>query len=345
MRIVSLLASATEIVCALGAGDLLVGRSHECDNPAWVRSLPPCTSPAFDTTVSSGEIDAEVRRRLRTGEPLYHVHSDIIEALHPDLLIAQSHCEVCAVTPGDVERSGLGATRRLDLAAAAVVDIFDNIRRVGRTIDREDAAEELIAREQQRLEEIRSTAARYERKSVVVIEWTDPLFVMSNWGPELVEIANGKPLLGHKGQFSTAQPYEALLEADPEYIIVAPCGFDLQRTLREQAHLEQLPFWYDLRAVRHGQVVFADGNMLFNRSGMTIFRTAELIAEVLHGCTFGDQTEGIHWIRASQPLATSTRGPIDENSPLLEQWQGQRLGASPPPSKSGHRSTRPDHYL
>ena len=106
MRIVSLLASATEIVCALGAGEMLVGRSHECDNPDWVRSLPACSSPAFDIAVSSGEIDAEVRRRLRSGEPLYHIHGELIRELHADLLITQSHCEVCAVTPGDVERSG-----------------------------------------------------------------------------------------------------------------------------------------------------------------------------------------------------------------------------------------------
>src|ERR1700733_6383184 len=99
MRVVSLLASATEIVCALGAGEMLVGRSHECDNPDWVRRLPACSEPAFDISVSSGEIDAEVRRRLRSGEPLYHVHGDLITELHADVLITQSHCEVCAVTP------------------------------------------------------------------------------------------------------------------------------------------------------------------------------------------------------------------------------------------------------
>src|SRR4029077_16125448 len=103
MRVVSLLASATEIVCALGAGEMLVGRSHECDNPDWVRRLPACSEPAFDVSVSSREIDTEVRRRLRAGEPLYHVHGDLIRKLCPDLLITQAHCEVCAVTPGDVE--------------------------------------------------------------------------------------------------------------------------------------------------------------------------------------------------------------------------------------------------
>jgi len=301
MRIVSLLASATEIVCALGAGNLLVGRSHECDNPAWVSSLPPCSSPAFDTSMSSGEIDAEVRRRLRTGEPLYNIHSDIIEALHPDLLIAQSHCEVCAVTPADVDRSDLGAIQRLDLVAATVPDIFDNILRVARAIDRQQQGVELVARERQRLDRIRERAAQYPRKTVVVIEWTDPLFVMSNWGPELVEIANGEHLLGRMGEFSTALSAERLRDADPEVIIVAPCGFGLQRALREQEFLERHPWWHQLRAVRTGNLIFADGNMLFNRSGMTVFRTAELIAEVLHGITFGDKTEGVHWLRAHQP--------------------------------------------
>src|SRR5258708_5849804 len=106
VRIVSLLGGAREIVCALGAGEMLVGRSHECDNPKWVRRLPPCSAPAFDVSVSSGEIDTEVRRRLRSGEPLYHIYAELIRELRTDLLITQSHCEVCAVTPGDIERSG-----------------------------------------------------------------------------------------------------------------------------------------------------------------------------------------------------------------------------------------------
>ena len=129
MRVVSLLASATEIVCALGAGDMLVGRSHECDNPSWVRRLPACSSPAFDVSISSSEIDVEVRRRLRAAEPLYHVHAELIHELHPDLLITQAHCEVCAVTPGDVERSGAGesATRQVALSASCLEEIFDGI--------------------------------------------------------------------------------------------------------------------------------------------------------------------------------------------------------------------------
>src|SRR5438309_6183665 len=129
MRIVSLLASGTEIVCGLGAGANLVGRSHECDNPEWVRGLPICTRPAFDVEVSSGEIDAEVRRRLKAGEPLYHVDTDLIQELKPDLLITQAHCEICAVTPGDVERAGCDvlAQQVLALTAGCVGGIYDGV--------------------------------------------------------------------------------------------------------------------------------------------------------------------------------------------------------------------------
>src|ERR1700676_2713694 len=125
VRVVSLLAGATEMVCALGAGETLVGRSHECDNPSWVRRLPQCSQPAFDISTASGEIDAEVRRRLRAGEPLYHIDTELIRDLQPDLVITQSHCDVCAVTPADLERGGCAiAARQLSLSAATIEEIF-----------------------------------------------------------------------------------------------------------------------------------------------------------------------------------------------------------------------------
>ena len=128
-----------------------------------------------------------------------------------------------------------------------------------------------------------------------MLEWTDPLFAMGNWGPELVEIANGELLIGKKGEYSTTMPGERLLEADPEFLIVAPCGFNLERALQEKVVLEQYPWWGGLRAVRNGKVAFADGNLFFNRSGMTVARTAEIIAEILHGVTFGEPARGRHW--------------------------------------------------
>ena len=129
---------------------------------------------------------------------------------------------------------------------------------------------------------------------------------MGNWGPELVEIANGELLLGHKGEYSTAIPAEQLREVDPEYLIVAPCGFSLERSLGERTILERYPWWHELRAVQNANVAFADGNLFFNRSGMTVSRTAEIIAEILHGISFGDKTEGTHWRWSEAKVAQSS---------------------------------------
>lgn len=297
MRVVSLLASATEIVCALGAGDTLVGRSHECDNPEWVRSLPSCSEPAFDVSVSSREIDAEVNRRIRSGEPLYRVHSELIRSLAPDLVIAQSHCEVCAVTPGDIANRGcdIGAARVEAVSAGSLGGIFESILQIARALGCDTRGHEVVGRERQRLEIVRRNTAGRSRPTIVMLEWADPVFAMGNWGPELVELANGELLLGSKGQHSRAIPGEQVASADPEYLIVAPCGFPLDRAVREQRVLECYPWWDSLRAVREGKVAFADGNLFFNRSGMTISQTAEIIAEILHGVTFGTPTEGVHW--------------------------------------------------
>jgi iron complex transport system substrate-binding protein len=297
MRVVSLLASATEIVCALNEGSSLVGRSHECDNPPWVRSLPACSEPAFDISVSSRQIDAEVNRRIRSGEPLYRIHSSLIRSLAPDLVIAQSHCEVCAVTPGDVEQSGceipFGAV--LGLSAGSVDGVFDSIREIARALGKEAAASALIDCERRRLQAVRARTSGQRRPSVVMLEWADPVFAMGNWGPELVETANGDLLLGNRNQHSSAIPGEQVLEADPEYLIVAPCGFNLERACRELPVLEAQPWWTHLRAVQTGRVAFADGNLFFNRSGMTISRTAEILAEILHGEISGTPTAGVHW--------------------------------------------------
>ena len=299
MRIVSLLASATEIVCALGAGESLVGRSHECDNPEWVRSLPPCSEPAFDISGASREIDREVNRRIRAHEPLYRIHTDLIRQLAPDLVIAQEHCEVCAVTPADMERSGCEtpAGRVLALTAGSLDGIFDSVLQIARALGRESEGREVVSRERARLEAVRARTAGRRRPSVVMLEWADPIFAMGNWGPELVEIANGELLLGSKGQHSSAIPGEWVAAADPEYLIVAPCGFSFERALREQEVLEAYPWWNSLSAVRAGKVAFADGNLFFNRSGMTISQSAEILAEFLHHVPFGTPTEGKYWRR------------------------------------------------
>lgn len=273
---------------------MLVGRSHECDSPEWVRLLPACSEPAFDIAVSSGAIDAEVRRRIAAGEDLYRVHGDLIRELRPDLVIAQAHCEVCAVTPADVSRSG-ACLPTLALSASSVEGIFESIGQVGARLGLDGRAAEVVAQERGRLQAVRETTATLRRPTVVMLEWTDPLFAMGNWGPELVEAANGELLIGKKGEYSTSMAGERLVEADPEILIIAPCGFDLERTMRERSVLERNAWWRGLRAVRDGKVAFADGNLFFNRSGMTIARTAEIIAEILHGVTFGAPARGVYW--------------------------------------------------
>jgi len=297
MRIISLLASGTEIVCALGAGKFLVGRSHECDNPEWVRSLPACTRPAFDVGVSSGAIDAEVRRRLKTGEPLYRVDADLIRRLRPDLLITQAHCEVCAVTPGDVDRAGCDVivNQVVALTAGSLQGIFDGIADVARAMNRSEAGRDLIGTMRRRMDAVNDAVKDRPAPTVVVLEWTDPIFAMGNWGPELVEAANGRVLLGEKGRHSCAIPWDSVREADPDYLVIAPCGFDLERTRREIPLLESLPGWADLRAVRSGRAVLADGNRYFNRSGTTVVETVEILAEILHGHPNQSMWKGRAW--------------------------------------------------
>jgi iron complex transport system substrate-binding protein len=294
LRIVSLLASATEIVCALGADEMLVGRSHECDNPDWVRALPPCSEPAFDVTGSSASIDAEVRRRIAAGEELYRIDGEKIEALQPDLIIAQTHCDVCAVTPEGVEKAG-GTAPVLRLSAFTVQDIFESIGQVAARLGLSDRGAQVVQAERGRLNAVRQKTTGFRRPSVAMLEWTDPLFAMGNWGPELLETAGGNLKIGEKGAYSTTLQPEILTAADPEFLIIAPCGFTLARAMEERAILAKNSWWRGLRAVREGKVAFADGNRFFNRSGMTITHTAEIIAEILHGVTFGEPAKGVYY--------------------------------------------------
>jgi iron complex transport system substrate-binding protein len=299
MRIVSLLSSGTEIVCGLGAGKELVGRSHECDNPDWVKRLPVCSRPAFNVEMSSREIDFEVRRRMKENEPLYYVDAELITRLKSDLLITQEHCEVCAVTPTDVARTGCEGLAKevLALSAGSVHGIYDGILAVGKAIDRVAAAEDLVAEIQQKIDNVRWAVRRKPAPTLVVLEWTDPVFPTGNWGPELVDAANGKLLLGEKGEHSHAISWADVRQANPDYLIVAPCGYNLSRSIREIPILEALPGWFELSAVKNGRVAFADGNKFFNRSGTTIADTVEIIAEIVHGCRFKQGWEGSAWQR------------------------------------------------
>ncbi len=296
-RVVSLLASATEIICALGMGECLVARSHECDWPEWVRRLPTVSAPAFDISGSSAEIDLEVRRRVESGEPLYRIDAAEIDALGAEILFAQEHCEVCAVTPGDVARAGCSTpgAQVMALTAGTLEGIFCGMERVAEALGVPERGQALVVAERERLRHVTERCAGRAAPTVVVLEWADPVFAMGNWGPELVEAARGQLLLGSKGVHSQAIPWECVREADPEVLVVAPCGYDLERAERELPLLTAREGWSELRAVRSGRVAFADGNRYFNRSGMTVVETAEILAEMLHGVVAREQTEGWHW--------------------------------------------------
>ena len=204
--------------------------------------------------MSSGQIDSEVRRRLKAGEPLYDVDTERINSLKPDLLITQEHCEVCAVTPADVKRAGCVVARQvLALRAGDVHGILDGIFSIGRALGREPDAANLVDAMKSRISAVSSAVKHCRAPSLVALEWTDPAFAMGNWGPELVEAANGRLLLGEKGEFSKAIDWQSVRDADPEWLVIAPCGFDLERTMREVPTLEALPGWSDLRgAPREG---------------------------------------------------------------------------------------------
>jgi len=303
MRIVSLLASGTELCCALGAGDRLVGRSHECDHPAWVKALPAVSEPTFDITGSSAEIDRRVRERLHAGAPLYRVDEEALARLAPDVLITQTHCEVCAVTPGDLAHAGAGAAPRLErrqvvaLSAGTLDGILDGFRGVARVLDLVDAGERLIGELQERVRAVERAVAGRPRPSVVCLEWIDPIFCMGNWGPELVARAGGDNRLGVSGAHSTTGTWDEVRRADPEVLVIAPCGFDIERTAREMPALTAQPGWSDLRAVRAGRVYLADGNLYFNRSGPSVFDSVRILAEILHAGALEPMFEGRGWRR------------------------------------------------
>lgn len=300
MRIVSLLASGTELVCALGAGEQLVGRSHECDHPSWVTRLPALSHPTFDVSGSSAEIDRLVREKLRAGLPLYQIDEARLEALQPDVVITQTHCQVCAVSPATpgCERK-LARQNAVALQTGSLEGILKAFLEVAAVLGRPAEGERLVAEARAHMQRWQEITARFPRPrpQVVCLEWIAPPFALGNWGPELVRLAGGDSLLGADGGHSSAIGWEAVRAADPQVLIIAPCGFGLARTAGEMPVLEAMPGWSALRAVRDRRVYIADGNFYFNRSGPGVFQTIDLLAEMLHPGRVSPRHENQAWRR------------------------------------------------
>ncbi len=299
-RIISLIASATEIVCALGYEDHLVGRSHECDYPPSVTRLPVCTAPKFITTGTSHEIDQRVKQILADALSVYRVHADKLKDLRPDVIITQSQCEVCAVSLRDVEQAVCGwldsRPQLVSLEPRALSDMWADIRRVARALGNPERGVELVSRLELRMSTISEKAGSLsERPTVACVEWIEPLMAAGNWMPELVEMAGGVNLFGVGGKHSPWMTWEQLRQKDPDVIVVLPCGFDISRSREEMPFLTERPEWTNLRAVRDRRVCLTDGNQFFNRPGPRLAESLEILAEVLHPAVFHFGHEGSGW--------------------------------------------------
>ncbi len=307
-RILSLIASATEIVCALGHRQQLVGRSHECDFPPDVRRLPQATTPRFDVNASSGDIDAQVKALAAASPALdalgvYTVHEEMLRDLRPTHIVTQTHCEVCAVSRRDVEAAVARVTgyepRIVDLQPNTLADIWEDFQRVASALGSTQAGTRLVASLQERMAAIAAeTRGLPATPTVAALEWIDPLLAAGNWIPELIRMAGGRCLFGRVGEHAPWLSYEEFQAADPDVILLVLCGFDIARTRKDVPILAALPGWSSLRAVRSGRVYIADGNQYFNRPGPRLAESLEILAEMLYPSLFSFGHQGVAW----QPL-------------------------------------------
>ncbi len=301
-RVVSLIPSATEIVCALGFETDLVARSHECDYPEAVKRLPACTEPKLPLDGASYEIDARVKAIVQEGLSVYRVHGERLRALRPDVVVTQSQCEVCAVGLEDVVRAMAewveARPRLVSLAPNALADVWRDIAAVAEALGVPERGTALVERLRQRIGAIAAEAERLAgRPRVACVEWIDPLMAAGNWVPELVSMAGGESLFGKAGEHSPWMSWQELVESDPEVILFMPCGFDIERTRRDLPLLVERPEWSRLRAVVGSRTAIADGNQFFNRPGPRLGESLEILAEILHPEAFAFGHEGSGWVR------------------------------------------------
>jgi iron complex transport system substrate-binding protein len=301
-RIVSLIPSATEIVCALGFENSLVGRSHECDYPPSVQRLPVLTEPKLDLHGSSREIDGRVKAILQEATSVYRVHSELLNELRPDIIVTQAMCDVCAVSLSEVQR----VTRECLTTPAELVslepntldDVFADVERVAQALNAPERGLATAAELRERMNTVAARASALpDKPTVALVEWIDPLMAAGNWMPELVTMAGGTNLFGVAGRHSPWIEWDDLWASDPDRIVILPCGFDIVRARAEMPPLVQRPGWQTLRAVRTGQVYLTDGSQYFNRPGPRLAESLEIFAEIFHPDVFSFGHEGRGWVK------------------------------------------------
>jgi len=285
MRIVSLIPSGTEIVCALGYHEYLVGISHECDFPFKIRYLPVCTKPRLNVNASSLEIDKSVKSLLQNSLSIYAINENVLKELKPDLIITQSQCDVCAVSLADVElllKKKIGLDPKIiSLQPQKLSDIWEDINLIAKSLG---VAKKGLSLTNQIKDEIENLKFSHNSKSsptIACIEWINPLMFAGNWVPEMVEIAGGKNLFGSIGMHSDWSTYDMLFKNDPEKIILMPCGFNINKTIDEMGAMTNIPNWKNLKAVKTGNVFITDGNQYFNRPGPRILDSIKILIEIV----------------------------------------------------------------
>ena len=285
MKICSLLPSATEILFALGLGDQVVGVSHECDFPPEARAKPVLIKSRISHTESAAAIDRQVREFLARGESLYSVDFDALAAIEPDLIVTQDLCHVCAATPDDLATALTHLQRQpriVTLNPHSLADVCADIRTVGEATGRSERANAVIANFKRDVEQVERAVAGLPRRSVVCLEWLDPPYVAGHWVPEMVARAGGIDLLGRAGNPSFRVEWEAILAAQPEVIVIMPCGYSLKHAAAEFRKLPVPEGWQDLPAVRNGSVYVVEASGYFSRPGPRLAAGMTILANAIH---------------------------------------------------------------
>lgn len=306
MRVVSLLPSATEILHFAGAGDALVGVTHECDYPPGVERLPNLTATSIDHhTMTSAEIDAVIGERLTDTGSIYSLDAKLLGELEPDLILTQGLCDVCAVSLNVVEQAAarLPKTPRvLSMNPTSLDEVLDVTIEVGDAVGRGAEVRRKVAALRDRIAGVERAVAGLARPRAGCIEWLDPPFSAGHWVPEMVRIAGGQELFAEEGEPSGRLTWEEVFYAAPEVILLMPCGFDAARAIQEARALPELPGWNDLPAVKSGRVWAVDANSYFSRPAPRLVEGVETLARILHPEVFPDAPEPEDAVRLSYAL-------------------------------------------
>jgi iron complex transport system substrate-binding protein len=297
MRVVSLLPAATEIVAALGFAESLVGVSHECDWPPEVNGKPRVTHcEIYGKGLPSDEVDRWVNEALASKGTLYTIDEPLLRRLQPDVIVTQQLCDVCAIDYASVIAIANALPRKpqiVNLSPTSLADIFDDIRRVAAALAAPERGAALVASLARRVEAVRSrAAAARSRPRCIHMEWIAPPFCGGHWNPELVDLAGGVDPVGRKGAPSTRISWEHIVAARPEVLVLACCGYDVDRTLADVGILRAYPSWESLPAVRDGRVYAVNGSAYFSRPGPRVVDSLEILAEIVHPELFPRRLRG-----------------------------------------------------